>query len=209
MADISHIAGLIVAGLHPSPIGYADFITSTTHKTLRGPRSGFIISKMEYKDLIDRSIMPGIQGGPLMHVIAAKAVAFKLALKEDFKLYQQQVVKNAKAMSLEFQRLNYDIVSKGTDNHLFIINLNNKGISGLEAERLLEKNHISVSRSTIPNDLRKPWITSGIRIGTAAITTKGFNENDCINLTKDIDNIIYNYILTKNMNNITKVERCI
>jgi len=194
LADIAHIAGLIVANLHPSPVNYADFITSTTHKTLRGPRSGFIISKLEYKDLIDKSIMPGIQGGPLIHIIAAKAVAFKLAQSNEFKDYQMQVIKNANIMALEFQKLGYNIVSEGTDNHLFVINLSNKGITGLQAERLLEQNGISVSRSTVPNDIQKPWITSGIRIGTPAITTRGFKEKDCINLVNNIDNILSNYI---------------
>lgn len=190
MADIAHIAGLIATSLHASPINCADFITSTTHKTLRGPRGGLIICKPEFKEAIDKSIMPGIQGGPLMNMIAAKAVAFELALKPDFKLYQEQVIKNAKVFADKLIELGYEIVSNGTDNHMFIVNLVNKNITGKEAENLLEKNGIIVSRSLVPFDTQKPWTTSGIRIGTPAVTTHGFKEEDIIKLAIKIDQIL-------------------
>lgn len=190
MADIAHIAGLVAAGLHPSPIAYADFVTSTTHKTLRGPRGGLIMCKEKYKDQIDKAIMPGTQGGPLVNTIAAKAVAFKLALEPSFKVYQEQVIKNAKTMANSFRDLNYSIVSGGTDNHLFILDLRNKKITGRSAENLLEKCGITVSRSTIPNDPEKPWITSGIRIGTPAVTTRGCTVEQAKNITTLIDSII-------------------
>lgn len=192
MADIAHISGLIAAGLHPSPINYADFITSTTHKTLRGPRGGIIICKEKYAHEIDRSIMPGTQGGPLMHIIAAKAVAFKEALQEDFRLYQIQVIKNAKAMSEKFKSLKYQIVSNQTDNHLFIIDLRTKNTTGKNAQDLLDNFNIAVSRSTIPFDTAKPWITSGIRVGTPAITTRGFKEKESEMTAEIINDIIEN-----------------
>lgn len=176
MADIAHIAGLIVAGLHPSPVGLADFVTSTTHKTLRGPRGGFILAKKEYGDLINKAIFPGIQGGPLMHVIAAKAVAFREAESEEFKEYQGQVVRNAKALAEELLALGFRLVSGGTDNHLVLVDLSNKGITGKEAEYALGKAGIVVNKNTIPYDKRGPQITSGIRIGTPAVTTRGLRE---------------------------------
>ncbi|MBA3953887.1 serine hydroxymethyltransferase [Candidatus Dependentiae bacterium] len=175
MADIAHIAGLVATDLHPSPLAFADFVTSTTHKTLRGPRGGLVMCKTEFKDILDRAIMPGIQGGPFMHTIAAKAVAFKLAQQPEFKEYQTQVIKNAQAMAQTFKELGYRIVAGGTDNHLFIVDLRSKNITGRAAEAVLESAGISVSRSCIPFDPEKPWITSGIRIGTPAITTRGFN----------------------------------
>ncbi len=175
MADIAHIAGLVATDLHPSPLASADFVTSTTHKTLRGPRGGLVMCKAEFKDILDRAIMPGIQGGPFMHTIAAKAVAFKLAQQPEFKEYQTQVIKNAQAMAQTFKELGYRIVAGGTDNHLFIVDLRSKNITGRAAEAVLESAGISVSRSCIPFDPEKPWITSGIRIGTPAITTRGFN----------------------------------
>lgn len=192
MADIAHIAGLIAAGLHQSPVEYADFVTSTTHKTLRGPRSGLIMCKEKYGNIIDKSIMPGVQGGPFMHIIAAKAIAFKEALTEDFKLYQKQVLLNAKAMSERFKNLNYKIVSNQTDNHLFTLDLRSKNITGKKTEDLLNNFNINVSRSAIPFDTEKPWITSGIRIGTPAITTKNFKEKESILIADIIDNIIEN-----------------
>lgn len=190
LADIAHIAGLIAADLHPSPAKFADFITSTTHKTLRGPRGGLIGCKSQHKEKIDRSIMPGTQGGPLLHVIAAKALAFKLAMLPEFKAYQQQVILNAKAMAEEFKNLNYRIVSGGTDNHLFIVDLRSKKMSGKEAESRLNKAGITVSRSTIPYDPEKPWLTSGIRIGTPAITTKGLKEHAAQEIVHLIDDIL-------------------
>ena len=192
MADIAHIAGLIAAQLHPSPIEFADFVTSTTHKTLRGPRGGLIMCKEKYKAEIDRAIMPGTQGGPFMHIIAAKAVAFKEALQPDFKVYQQQVIKNAQTMVKRFQELEYKIVTDGTDNHLFIVDLRNKNITGKKAQELLDKANIFVSRSTIPFDDEKPWITSGIRIGTPAITTQGFKEKD-VEIIPDLIDQVFKY----------------
>ena len=176
LADISHIAGLIATGLHPSPAPYADFMMTTTHKSLRGPRGAIILCKKEHADALDRAVMPGTQGGPFMHIIAAKAVALHIAQQKDFVGYQEQVIKNAKSMACVFDEYNYRIVSGGTDNHLFILDLTSKNITGLEAEKLLEQVSITVSRSTIPFDPQKPWVTSGIRIGTPAMTTRGMKE---------------------------------
>ncbi|MFC1894323.1 serine hydroxymethyltransferase [Candidatus Dependentiae bacterium] len=191
--DMAHIAGLVATGLHPSPIPFADFVSSTTHKTLRGPRSGIICCKAEYAQQIDRSVMPGCQGGPLMHVIAAKAITFQEAQKEEFKKYQQQVLKNAKKMVVEFKKLNYKIVSGGTDNHLFLIDLRNKNITGMQAEKSLEKANIILNRNSIPYDTQPPTITSGIRIGTPAVTTRGFVEKDVEKIVFWIDEIIKNH----------------
>lgn len=207
LADIAHIAGLIAAKLHPSPVPHADVVTSTTHKTLRGPRGGFIISKDKYKESIDKAIMPGIQGGPLMNIIAAKAVAFKLAREKSFINYQQQVIKNAQIMAKTFQSLNYRLVAGGTDNHLFIIDLRSKNITGRAAELALEKAGISVSRSTIPFDTEKPWITSGIRIGTPAITTRGCTEKMAQEIVYLIHDVLLNIHSEQNLKNIrTKVH---
>ncbi len=190
LADIAHIAGLVATKLHPTPIGHADFVTSTTHKTLRGPRGGLIMTSQAYAQQLDRAIMPGMQGGPLMHVIAAKAVAFQLALQPEFRDYQQQIIKNAQAMANAFAELGYRIVAGGTDNHLFVIDLRSKNITGLEAQNALEKAGITVSRSCIPFDPQKPWITSGIRIGTPAITTRGMQEKDALVIVELVDEII-------------------
>lgn len=193
LADIAHIAGLVVTNLHPSPISYADFVTSTTHKTLRGPRAGIALCKKEHAERIDRAIMPGLQGGPFMHVIAAKAIAFHEALQPDFKQYQQQVVQNAKTMAQAFKNLDYRIVAGGTDNHLFVIDLHNKNITGRVAETALEKAGITVSRSCIPFDTQKPWITSGIRLGTPAITTRGMKEKDAEHIAHLIHEVLQNH----------------
>lgn len=193
LADIAHIAGLVAARLHPSPFPHADFVTTTTHKTLRGPRGGLIMCKKEHADIIDRAIMPGTQGGPFMHTIAAKAVAFCEALQPAFIAYQKHVIANAQAMAHAFQERGYRIVSNGTDNHLFIVDLTSKGITGKDAEALLAKNNITVSRSCIPFDTAKPWITSGIRIGTPAITTRGATKQDAIALVETIDALFRNY----------------
>ncbi len=187
MADIAHIAGLIAAQLHPNPFPHADFVTSTTHKTLRGPRGGLIMCKKEFAQSIDKTIIPGVQGGPFMNVIAAKAVAFNEALQPDFIEYQQQVINNAKTMAQEFVTRGYRIVAGGTDNHLFIVDLRSKEIAGRAAELLLEKVGITVSRSTIPFDPEKPWITSGIRIGSPAISTRGMKENEAKEIVALID----------------------
>ena len=190
MADIAHIAGLIAAGLHPNPFPHADVVTSTTHKTLRGPRGGLIMCKKELAEAIDRAIIPGTQGGPFMHIIAAKAVAFKEALSPEFKKYAQHIIDLAQTMAEEFKNLNYKIVADGTDNHLFILDLRNKNITGRDAEVALEKAGITVSRSCIPNDPQRPWITSGIRIGTAAIATRWMKKEDAKEIVALIDTII-------------------
>lgn len=187
MADIAHIAGLVTAELHPNPFPHADFVTSTTHKTLRGPRGGLAMCKTAYAQQLDRAIMPGMQGGPCMNVIAAKAVAFYLALQKDFKEYQNNIIKNAKVMSSAFTDLGYRIVSGGTDNHLFVIDLRSQGLTGLEAQTILAQAGITVSRSSIPFDTQKPWITSGIRIGTPAITTRGIQEDGALQIVAFVD----------------------
>ncbi|MCD5405387.1 MAG: serine hydroxymethyltransferase [Desulfotomaculum sp.] len=178
MVDMAHIAGLCATGLHINPVPYADVVTTTTHKTLRGPRGGAILCKEEYAKQIDKAIFPGIQGGPLMHVIAAKAVAFKEALQPEFKEYQQQVVKNAKTLAQALMDHGFDLVSGGTDNHLMLVDLRSSGVTGKEAEKILEEVGITVNKNAIPNDPQKPMITSGIRIGTPAATSRGMKEND-------------------------------
>lgn len=180
MADIAHIAGLVVAGIHPSPIPHAHVITSTTHKTLRGTRGGVIISKGELSKRIDSSIFPGIQGGPLMHVIAGKAVAFGEALKPEFKEYQKQIVANSKAIAQTLVQEGIKVISGGTDNHMMLVDLRSLDINGKQAQNLLDTVGITVNKNGIPNDPEPPWITSGIRIGTPAITTRGFKEEDAI-----------------------------
>ena len=176
MADIAHIAGLIAAGLHPNPVSVTEFVTSTTHKTLRGPRGGLILCQKRFAKAIDSCVFPGIQGGPLMHIIAAKAVGFKEALTEEFREYQRQVIRNASALALELQSKGYDIVTSGTDTHLILLNLAKTGLTGKVAEELLDKAGITVNKNEIPFDKKGPRITSGIRIGTSAITTRGMKE---------------------------------
>lgn len=177
--DMAHVAGLIAAGLYPNPIPYADVVTSTTHKSLRGPRGGIILCKSnpELEKKFDSNIFPGIQGGPLMHVIAAKAVAFKEALQPEFRIYQQQVIKNAQAMASVFMKRGFDVVSGGTDNHLMLVSLVPKGITGKAADAALGKAHITVNKNAVPNDPQSPFVTSGIRVGTPAPTTRGFKED--------------------------------
>ena len=192
MADIAHIAGLIVADLHPSPVGIAEFVTSTTHKTLRGPRGGFIITKKEYAKKVDKAIFPGIQGGPLMHIIAAKAVAFKEAMSPKFKEYQKQVVLNAKVLAEELMRYGFRLVSGGTDNHLMLVDLTNKGITGKQAEEALSNAGIIVNKNSIPFDKRGPKITSGIRIGTPALTTRGLKEDEMRLIARFIKDVLEN-----------------
>jgi glycine hydroxymethyltransferase len=190
MADIAHIAGLVTTGIHPSPIQHCDFVTTTTHKTLRGPRGGLILCKEKYAKDIDRNVFPGVQGGPLVHIIAAKAVAFHEALQPDFKEYQQQIVNNAKAMANEMIRLGHRIVSGGTDNHLFMIDVFARGITGRDAEKALEAAHITVNKNTIPFDTNPPMKASGIRIGTPAITTRGMKEDEMREVARIIDQIL-------------------
>ena len=192
MVDIAHIAGLIVAGLHPSPVPFADFVTSTTHKTLRGPRGGFIMCKEEYAADLDRMVMPGIQGGPLMHVIAAKAVAFKEAATEKFKEYQKQIMANAAAMAKCFVDDGYHVVSGGTDTHLMLLSFIERDFSGRKVERALDKANITVNKNTVPFDARKPLVTSGIRIGTPAITTRGMKEPEMAAIAGFINEVIAN-----------------
>ena len=188
--DIAHIAGLVAAGLHPSPVPFADFVTTTTHKTLRGPRGGVIMCKEEWGKAIDKAVFPGIQGGPLMHIIAAKAVAFKEALSPEFKEYQTQIVKNAAAMADEFKKLGVKMVSGGTDNHLILLNLTDKGITGKTLTELLDEVHITVNKNAIPFDTQKPFVTSGIRIGTPAITTRGMKEEEARTIARLITRVI-------------------
>ncbi|MFP3867124.1 MAG: serine hydroxymethyltransferase [Desulfobacteraceae bacterium] len=176
MVDIAHIAGIIAAGLHPSPVPEADFVTSTTHKTLRGPRGGLILARAKYGKVLDSQIFPGIQGGPLMHTIAAKAVAFKEALRPSFKTYQQQILTNARTMAAEFNRRGYPLVSGGTDNHLLLLDLSSTDLTGQTAEKALDQAGITVNKNAVPFDPRPPMVTSGIRIGTPAVTTRGMKE---------------------------------
>ncbi len=184
MVDMAHIAGLVAAGLHPNPVPYADFVTTTTHKTLRGPRGGMILCKAEHAQMINKAVFPGIQGGPLMHVIAAKAVCFKEALSDEFKAYQKQVVKNAAALSKALMDEGFKIVSGGTDNHLMLVDLTNMDITGKDAEKMLDEVRITVNKNTIPLETRSPFVTSGIRIGTSASTTRGMKEEDMVLIAK-------------------------
>jgi len=178
MVDIAHIAGLIAAGLHESPIPYADFVTTTTHKTLRGPRGGMIMCKEEFAKAVDKAVFPGIQGGPLMHVIAGKAVAFGEALTPEFREYQKKIIENSKALSLALLDEGIDLVSGGTDNHLMLLDLRSLNLTGKEAEHMLDEVSITVNKNTIPNDPQSPFVTSGIRIGAAAVTERGMNTED-------------------------------
>ena len=190
MVDMAHIAGLVAAGLHPSPVPYADFVTTTTHKTLRGPRGGMILCKEKYAKDLDKSVFPGVQGGPLMHVIAGKAVCFKEALTPEFKEYQKQIIKNAKVLAEELMDRGFKLVSGGTDNHLMLVDLTNKGVTGKDAEAMLDEVGITVNKNTIPFDKQKPNIASGIRIGTPAMTTRGMKEEEMKTIAELIDRTI-------------------
>ncbi|MDO8727532.1 MAG: serine hydroxymethyltransferase [Candidatus Methanoperedens sp.] len=200
VADIAHIAGLVVAKIHCDPVPYADFVTTTTHKTLRGPRGGMIMCREEYAKEIDKSVFPGIQGGPLMHVIAAKAVAFKEAMSRDFVDYQTQIVKNAKKIANELAIRGNEIVSGGTDNHLMLVDLTPQNITGKDAEAKLGEAGIILNKNTIPFETRSPFITSGIRIGTPAATTRGMKEKEMVNIADAIDVVI------KNMNDAGRIK---
>ncbi len=193
MVDMAHIAGLVAAGLHPSPVPYADFVTTTTHKTLRGPRGGLILCKEEYGPMINKAVFPGSQGGPLMHVIAAKAVCLKEALSDDFKAYQLQVKKNAAALAEALQARGIDIVSGGTDNHLMLVSLIKQGLTGKEVEHMLDEVGITCNKNTIPGDPKSPFVTSGIRLGTPAVTTRGFKEDDMVEVAELISMIIKDF----------------
>lgn len=192
LADIAHIAGLVAAGVHPSPFPHCDFVTTTTHKTLRGPRGGMIMCKAEYAKLIDKSIFPGIQGGPLMHAIAAKAVAFKEALTPEFKSYQEQVAKNARRLADGLIKRGYNLVSGGTDNHLMLVDLRNKGITGKDAETALDASGITLNKNAVPFDDKPPMVTSGVRIGTPAVTTRGMKEPEMDKIAEYIDKVLSN-----------------
>lgn len=193
MVDMAHIAGLVAAGVHPSPVPYADIVTTTTHKTLRGPRGGMILCKEQFAKQIDKAVFPGTQGGPLMHIIAAKAVALGEALTEEFKNYQKQVVKNAAVLADELMKHGIDIVSGGTDNHLMLLDLRNKGITGKELEHRLDEVRITANKNTIPNDPQSPFVTSGLRIGTPAVTTRGFKEPEMELIAGWISDIISDF----------------
>ncbi len=192
-ADVAHIAGPISAGLHPSPIPHADYVTTTTHKTLRGPRGGLILCKEEHAKEIDRKVFPGVQGGPLVHIIAAKAVAFGEALREDFKEYQRQTLNNAKALANELREQGLRLVSGGTDNHLMLVDvwMDGKGITGKDAEKALEAALITVNKNTIPFDQNKPFVASGLRIGTPAVTTRGMKEAEMQEIGRLIAAVIH------------------
>lgn len=198
--DMAHIAGLVAAGLHPSPIPYADFVTTTTHKTLRGPRGGLIMCKKEWASKIDKAIFPGIQGGPLMHVIAAKAVCFEEALSEDFKLYQKAIFENAQALAASLSELGLRLVSGGTDNHLILVDVRPTGLNGKQAEAILESVNITVNKNAIPFDPEKPVVTSGIRVGTPAITSRGMNTADMKLVAQAIVNALQNPKDEKSLN---------
>jgi glycine hydroxymethyltransferase len=203
-ADIAHIAGLIAADLHPSPIPHADFVTTTTHKTLRGPRGGMIMCKAEYAKAIDKMLFPGIQGGPLVHVIAAKAVALKNALRQEFRDYQSRVIQNAKRLSEELTKRGFNIISAGTDNHMMLVDLTNKNITGKEAEELLEASRITVNKNVIPYDKNPPSITSGMRLGTPCVTTRGMAETEMVEIADIISSVLENNKDKEAMNAILK-----
>lgn len=204
MVDMAHYAGLIAAGVYPSPVGIADFITSTTHKTLRGPRGGLILAKAEYAAVLDKTIFPVYQGGPLMHVIAAKAVAFNEALSDEFKHYQQRVINNARTMADVLTRRGLRVVSGGTDCHMFLLDLRAMNITGKDAEALLESAHITLNKNAIPDDPQKPAITSGIRIGTPALTTRGFGEAECAEVANLIADLLEQPDNTARVENIRR-----
>ena len=197
MVDMAHIAGLIAAGEHPTPFGYADLITTTTHKTLRGPRGGMIFCKSELAKKVDSAIFPFSQGGPLQHIIAAKAVAAEECLLPSYKDYIHQVVLNSKAMCEEFKKMGYNVITGGTDNHLFLLDLTHKGITGMECQEMLDEHHITLNKNCIPQETRSPKIASGVRIGTPAMTTKGYKEKDFIEVAHKIDKYIDEFMKAK------------
>jgi glycine hydroxymethyltransferase len=204
MADIAHIAGLVATGLHPSPVPYADFVTTTTHKTLKGPRGGMIMCKAEYARAINRMVFPGIQGGPLVHVIAAKAVAFKEAMNREFKDYQIKVIKNAKKLAEELIKGGFKVISGGTDNHMMLVDLTNKGTTGKDAEEALGMTGITVNKNVVPYDEKPPAITSGIRLGTPCVTTRGMGEAEMVEMADIISSVIGNIHDTGVIKNLAK-----
>lgn len=208
MVDMAHIAGLVAAGLHPSPVPYADVVTTTTHKTLRGPRGGLILCREEYAKQIDKAVFPGTQGGPLMHIIAAKAVALGEALTPEFKEYQTQVVKNASALCSGLIKEGFDIVSGGTDNHLMLLKLIKNGLTGKELEHRLDEVHITANKNTVPNDPQSPFVTSGLRIGTPAVTTRGFKEPEMAMIAKWIKEVVDDFDNSKERISAEVQELC-
>ncbi|MCT4597999.1 MAG: serine hydroxymethyltransferase [Vallitalea sp.] len=204
MVDMAHIAGLVATGHHPNPVPYADFVTTTTHKTLRGPRGGLILCSEKYAKIIDKAIFPGTQGGPLMHVIAAKAVSFKEALSEEFKDYQQQIINNAQALSDSLIKRGFNIVSGGTDNHLLLVDLQNIELTGKEAEKMLDEVSVTCNKNTVPFDPKSPFVTSGVRLGTPAVTSRGMKEEDMDTIAE----IIY-IALTDFDNNKEKAKKLV
>jgi glycine hydroxymethyltransferase len=192
MADIAHIAGLVAVGLHPSPVPHCEFVTTTTHKTLRGPRGGLILCREEFAKAIDKAVFPGVQGGPLVHIIAAKAVAFGEALRSEFKSYQQQILDNAQALASELKNQDLRLVSGGTDNHLVLVDVfqDGKGITGKVAEKVLDEVHITVNKNTIPFDTNSPFVASGVRLGTPALTTRGMKETEMKQIARLIASIV-------------------
>ena len=208
MVDMAHIAGLVAAGVHPNPVPYADIVTTTTHKTLRGPRGGLILCKEELAKQIDKAIFPGIQGGPLMHIIAAKAVALGEALKDDFKIYQQNIVKNAAILASKLTEQGVDLVSGGTDNHLMLLDLRSCNITGKELEHRLDEVHITANKNTIPNDPQSPFITSGLRIGTPAVTTRGFGAPEMEKIAELIALTIRDFPAQKDYISACVAEMC-
>jgi glycine hydroxymethyltransferase len=204
MVDMAHIAGLVAAGVHPSPVPHAQLVTTTTHKTMRGPRGGLILAKEDYGKKLNSNIFPGIQGGPLIHVIAAKAVSFKEAMTDNFKNYQKQVAQNAKTLGLQLEEYNFRLVSGGTDNHLLLVDLRNKGITGKEAEDVLEQAGLTVNKNAIPFDTENRFVTSGIRIGTPAVTTRGLKEDDMAQIAKWINRAI---VSKDNQNELSAIRQ--
>jgi glycine hydroxymethyltransferase len=204
MADIAHIAGLVSTGLHPSPVPYADFVTTTTHKTLKGPRGGMVMCRKEFAKAVDRMVFPGIQGGPLVHVIAAKAVAFKEAMNREFKDYQIKVIKNAKKLAEELIKRSFKVISGGTDNHMMLVDLTNKGTTGKDAEEALGMTGITVNKNVVPYDEKPPAITSGIRLGTPCVTTRGMGETEMVEMADIISSVIENIHDTGVIKNLAK-----
>lgn len=208
MVDMAHIAGLVAAGLHENPVPYADVVTTTTHKTLRGPRGGLILCKESLAKAIDKAVFPGTQGGPLMHIIAAKAVAFGEALTDEFKVYQQNIVKNAKVLAEKLMERGVKLVSGGTDNHLMLLDLRDTGITGKELEKRLDEVHITANKNAIPNDPESPFVTSGVRLGTPAVTSRGFGEKEMELIAGFISDIIFDYENSKDRVLKEVVELC-
>ncbi|PIY84432.1 MAG: serine hydroxymethyltransferase, partial [Candidatus Omnitrophica bacterium CG_4_10_14_0_8_um_filter_43_18] len=202
--DMAHIAGLVAAGLHPSPVPYAEFVTTTNHKTLRGPRGGMVLCRAEFAKKIDAMMFPGIQGGPLMHIIAAKAVALKEALRPEFKKYQQQIVKNANALAEAMAKRGYRLVAGGTDTHLMLVDLSSKGLTGKEAADALDQARVTVNKNLIPFDKQSPFVTSGIRLGTPSVTTRGMKEREMDEIAGFIDEILSNI---KSKQKVSQVRR--